>query len=563
MSEQLPSPDFDAAKYARPNANWICGRACDGDATCPAGPSRFGHCRAAAECSPVLEKKEGDAKGRWRCNRAGGACEQGPLPDGQCCRQTAPCTPARSLRGQRGRFTWVVIAATAAALLALIGGPGRPGFINPGTLSSPHSGSAFSVLHGGTNATDHTCAGCHAAGLAGPRQLIKAAFNAAPGPLEFHKLASITRTEMTAIDGSCQKCHANHLFHQPNVVRDHSCSLCHREHQGAGALQPPTDANCASCHGDAGIMTASAAKGATLAAAAFDFRPDRGQRIFKSARPATGGYTRLINHFATDHPEFQVLAENQREGNTLKFGHALHLTGDTVSFGDGRKLACADCHQPDAAGAYFRRINFEQHCRACHSLQFDPATPRLQLPHGNPAFVSAFLRSLGKQYADHARTNGLATGDAAVRSYTQERLQSLLGQFGTGEELERRVFFSTATLAPAVNVSTLTGQGRALYSGCAYCHEVKATGDASPTVTPPVIPDRWMIRGDFNHAKHTNMKCADCHAAEKSRDTADIILPSKNSCVTCHSPRGGVKDGCSTCHAYHTERREMVTLKGR
>ncbi len=41
------------------------------------------------------------------------------------------------------------------------------------------------------------------------------------------------------------------------------------------------------------------------------------------------------------------------------------------------------------------------------------------------------------------------------------------------------------------------------------------------------------------------------YQAAASKDTADIILPGKNSCVTCHSPQGGVADSCATCHDYH------------
>ena len=113
MSEQLPPQDFGSQHYERPNQKWICGHACEGQ-SCRLGPSHRGHCRATAECVPVLEKAEGEAKGRWRCTRAGGACENGPLPDGSCCRPVARCSPVPTLRTVRGRATWAVVAATAA-----------------------------------------------------------------------------------------------------------------------------------------------------------------------------------------------------------------------------------------------------------------------------------------------------------------------------------------------------------------------------------------------------------------------------------------------------------------
>ena len=94
---------------------------------------------------------------------------------------------------------------------------------------------------------------------------------------------------------------------------------------------------------------------------------------------------------------------------------------------------------------------------------------------------------------------------------------------------------------------------RARFAGCAYCHEVKPGGaDGLPQIARVFTPDRWLIRGEFNHAKHAIVGCTECHAAQTSRRTADIILPTKQSCTECHSPQGGVSQSCSTCHSYHT-----------
>ncbi|MBI3887002.1 MAG: hypothetical protein HY302_14935, partial [Opitutae bacterium] len=49
------------------------------------------------------------------------------------------------------------------------------------------------------------------------------------------------------------------------------------------------------------------------------------------------------------------------------------------------------------------------------------------------------------------------------------------------------------------------------------------------------------------------MACASCHAtATKSKPTADILMPTQQSCVRCHSPKGGVRDTCTECHNYHS-----------
>ena len=151
MSEQLPAPEFDSQHYERPIQKWTCGRAAEGK-PCRLGPSARGRCQATFECAPALEKKEGEAKGRWRCTRPGGACETGPFPDGTCCRPIPRCSPVPTLRARRGRLTLAVVTATVAVLMILLGSPPlRTKFINPGELSTPHSGDAFAKLAGSSD----------------------------------------------------------------------------------------------------------------------------------------------------------------------------------------------------------------------------------------------------------------------------------------------------------------------------------------------------------------------------------------------------------------------------
>ncbi len=518
MSEQLPAPDFDDQNYARPNQNWICGHACEGNA-CRQGPDAKGRCRVTAECKPVLETKPGETKGRWRCTRPGGACESGPLPDGSCCRPIVKCSPLPTLRVWRGRATLVVIAASCAALLILLGNPlWRNTFISPGEISNAHSGAAFAAL-ATTNHLEQNCGACHVAGNSGPHGMVHAALGAEPGILSLKELVVAIPAEPTVIDGDCLKCHTGRNFHQPDAPPI-SCSFCHVEHHGA-MMAATTDANCIFCHGDAAKMAA--------------------------ARTADNPVP-FIHHFAGDHPQFRFITERLRDPDTLKFNHLLHLTGATIpNLPGGIKLDCAFCHQPDEEGAFMKPVNFENNCRVCHSLQFDPETPKLTLPHGSAEFVSSFLRSLSKQYADLAAREGVVDAN----DFVQEKLVGLRVQFGSGEDLERRVFFSTATFGPEAEIGTLSGITRAVFPGCAYCHEVKSSGSGSPEITKPVIVEHWLAQAKFNHAKHANISCAQCHDAVHSRETADILLPAKETCAACHSPRGGVADSCATCHTYH------------
>jgi hypothetical protein len=233
----------------------------------------------------------------------------------------------------------------------------------------------------------------------------------------------------------------------------------------------------------------------------------------------------------------------------LKFNHALHLAGATIpKLPGGEKLDCTFCHQPDAAGALMKPIAFEKNCRVCHSLQFDPETPQLQLPHGSAEFVSAYLRSLPKQYLNLAAQIGK---DEDANVFVQKKLASLRTQFGSGEDLEKRIFFSTATAGPEAQIGTLSGATRAIFPGCAYCHEVKNSQAGSPQITKPVQTEHWLAQAKFEHSKHLGVSCEKCHDAVHSKDTADIILPAKETCTECHSSRGGVADTCAECHSYH------------
>ncbi len=530
MSDKLPAPDFDAHNYARPNLNWTCGHACEGKA-CPLGPDAKGNCRATSECKPVLKTKPGETKGRWACTRQGGECESGPLPDGSCCRPIPKCSPAPTLRWWRGRITLAVVAASCAVLLVVLGNPPwRNNFINPGTVSEPHSGLAFAAL-AATNHLNQNCGACHVAGSTGPRGMTSAALHAEPGILDLKKLAQVHAATPTVIDESCVKCHAGRNFHQPNASPI-SCAFCHAEHQGK-VIAATTDANCSFCHGDAEKMRV----------AAEVTRLNSSQSLLTSAATRS-----VVNHFADDHPQFKFITEKLRDPDTLKFNHALHLTGATIpKLPGGEKLDCAFCHQPDAAGTFMRPVAFEKNCRVCHSLQFDPETPQLQLPHGSAEFVSAYLRSLPKQYLNLAAQSGK---DEDANAFVQRKLAGLRTQFGSGEDLERRIFSSTATFGPEAQVGTLSGATRSLFPGCAYCHDVKSNS-GSPQITKPMQVERWLAQAKFNHAKHLGVACATCHDAVHSKDTADILLPARETCAVCHSPRGGVADTCAECHTYH------------
>lgn len=447
------------------------------------------------------------------------------------------------------------VARWCASFVAIAGGiaaivvfqkRGNEEFFNSGTISSGHK----------TIARD--CAQCHDKGAALQNDFTLAKFQSIVKD-RFHR-----GLDFTSIDRKCQACHEKHPpfgmpkkydLHEPNVVENRACSICHQEHLGPGPMKQVADLHCASCHNNAGIMEASAKKGATLPPAAFHLRPHPPQQIiFEMPRPARG-YTQVFSSFDGDHPEFQLIAQKARDPDLLRFNHQRHFATDIPPV-NGQKLDCNYCHKPEPGGRYYQRISFATNCQACHALQFDVKNPELKIPHGDVALVRTFLRTLPAQYGDYARLKKGQTRDGDIQNFVAQQIRQLQEQFRTGEELERAVFFSVDPYKPQRQA---TAPVRANFAGCAFCHEVKAAGSA-PVVTKPILVDRWMPQAHFNHAKHASVKCDECHQARQSRDTGDVLMPAKANCVVCHSPQTKkVASDCITCHNYHAPSQVAAT----
>ena len=121
---------------------------------------------------------------------------------------------------------------------------------------------------------------------------------------------------------------------------------------------------------------------------------------------------------------------------------------------------------------------------------------------------------------------------------------------------------SDGVTEPGPSVGGSGGQRRARFAGCALCHQVQWHDYAVPVITAPATPDRWLPRASFNHAMHTSMACADCHAAARSERTSDVILPNRESCAKCHSPEGGAAHACASCHLYHNPAPPALAARG-
>ena len=86
---------------------------------------------------------------------------------------------------------------------------------------------------------------------------------------------------------------------------------------------------------------------------------------------------------------------------------------------------------------------------------------------------------------------------------------------------------------------------------CQLCHLLQEPPGADlPVVAPTRVPVRWLPQSRFDHGVHRLLQCTQCHAAPTSRETADVLLPRRETCQACHRP-GGARDQCAQCHTYH------------
>jgi hypothetical protein len=334
MQRPLDPLGFKQNRYARPNQDWICGRAAEGRA-CPLGPDKRGNCRATGQCQPA---KKGE---RWFCTRAeadGGKCAEGPLPRGECSHPIPPCQPVRSLRRLRGAFVWTAVALTSGLLLLLFASAFRRPGLDPGELTAGHASLA------------QKCSDCHSLEQQGalslavfrsPRQraLADSALCLKCHALGDHPLNAHGATPAALLEldqklqqnaGAARGPVALRVSHALSGLDAHSgemaCATCHQEHQGRNFdLKRLSNTQCQTCHS---VQFAS---------------------------------------FENGHPEFAAYPYPRR--TRIFFDHNTHLQQHFGEMKDKAPRSCQDCHATDQAGRFMQVKSFNTTCAACHGPQ--------------------------------------------------------------------------------------------------------------------------------------------------------------------------------------------------
>jgi hypothetical protein len=345
-------------------------------------------------------------------------------------------------------------------------------------------------------------------------------------------------------NAACVKCHRSVQHHvaarSPDAVlfAGSRCTDCHLEHDAQKSLVDRSPVGCVACHAE-----------------------------LKSLKPDT----RLlnVNDFSRTHPDFELSVlspvrsndelvwrpvaipaaarDAARQESNLIFSHQVHLDSKGIDSPKGRqKLACNNCHQPDAGGRFMQPIRMETHCSGCHTLQFDEADPGATVPHGDvPRMFKALEEHFSRAFLDPA-IGGTVPSKGAPRLPGNE--QKIL----THDEQRR-------ALAWADSQSMAVARELLEKRVCVECHKItrnplRAEGPERWRVEPVRLTERWFPRARFSHAAHGTSACSTCHHdVESDDDSATIEMPSISVCRDCHGDddRRKASSTCIMCHDFH------------
>jgi predicted CXXCH cytochrome family protein len=379
-------------------------------------------------------------------------------------------------------------------------------------------------------------------------------------------------------DSACLECHKTTNDH---VSADHRaltrlpgpqrCGECHPEHRGmASRLPPEQDRLCVACHADSDSKF-----GSLKVQKVSGFQPRQHPAFSVALQKLSGAPGDAASDLQWR--TYRVPLTEAFEQSNLKFSHAQHLDAGKVTRTSGSgALGCGDCHALAANGEHFVPLTMARNCSACHELNFDLSAPNRQLPHGKPLDAMLMLEDyFARKYSDPPPT----PGRALVR-----RLPDL--ERDPSRQIEADTCVGSTVVcarqrARAEIENQFTGRG------CVSCHVVVDTHSADLherfQVTPIRLGYDYFPEARFPHKTHEiqgkltgEAACESCHAARKSEEARDLLLPNIEGCLKCHRDRQGavgmaippltrtarnVETGrgqpkivtlqCISCHVYH------------
>ena len=347
-------------------------------------------------------------------------------------------------------------------------------------------------------------------------------------------------------DRECLHCHENMPGHvhdqalQTRLFGATRCAECHLEHLGAKAPVRADAMLCQNCHMD---IKRAFAETTLENVGDFDAKhPEFRLTLWRGPKPEDVVRVKQSDKAA--------LVETSH----LKFPHDTHLKPG-LKGPDGREtLKCASCHSADAGEHGFVPVSMDRHCVRCHELRFEPAVTSRQVPHGSVEDAWLLIQEF---YANVSLAN--VAVDTVDTGAVERRVPNASEAIVTEEQRRRALAF-------AQHKAQQVGADLFEKRVCVTCHEVRRNDAAKDdktvapwTVTPAHVAKTWLPHGRFDHAKHktAESQCKDCHHAERSHKSSDVLIPDIASCRTCHAGNtpiaGKVVSTCISCHGYHLD----------
>ncbi|HJU18016.1 MAG TPA: cytochrome c3 family protein [Stellaceae bacterium] len=340
-------------------------------------------------------------------------------------------------------------------------------------------------------------------------------------------------------DSACMTCHSgigNHIAQTGGSgleqvrarLQQSRCADCHVEHRGINSLVIREGALCIDCHRS---LAETAPKAGILDVG--DFPQNHPQfRATVVANPVAPTFTKVSLEGTlqpADHPG-------------LHFSHAAHLVPQGFPVLGYKPLGCADCHKPEPSGQGFQPITFKADCQRCHyeNLTVDAILPGKVLPHGDDKGVANMVEGF---YASLVVERGVPQSQ---NSAVERRLPGAAASAPLPQDARAWVKQKTREALAIIYDPK---------RGCFECH-LPDSSKGPFRVAPVVMRTRFFPAARFDHAKHAAVSCDDCHAARQARSSADVLIPGKERCVTCHGTENAsfrAQSTCLTCHIFHRQ----------
>ncbi len=370
---------------------------------------------------------------------------------------------------------------------------------------------------------------------------------------------------------ACLTCHSAIKQHvaEMNITSDFSplsqCSSCHKEHNSRETLSEYSQQVCVTCHEKSSLDKVNNIEYGS----ATDFERHHPSFSVSMLKPV------LENMLTTGWHTQRLLLKNAdtAEQSNLEFSHQLHMDPKGIMSATGEvQLACTDCHEPALNGLEMKPITMEENCQSCHQLTFDTDDPKRVVPHGSPAEVVMMMR---EYYAFRfiyqnlnidvenpiVKAGELYSVRKVRRPGRDERLrknfeQSLNSQTVAAIEKLTKQTVRTQALVWAESRANQAANDIFERQACAVCHVMtKNEEDEIPwQIEPVALTKKWLPKADFTHEGHETMVCLDCHQADKSDLSSDVLIPDIENCQQCHGgleSKNLIPNTCIDCHDFH------------